>query len=417
MSGYVINCDNDKTITSITHTMEDKKGETFPDDNLLPKEDGQIKETIADFYGEKCYVSALKTTDYYIIGAYPRDEADQFLWQNNILFIILFFAIISAFLVAFFLLIRKLVVKGVEKTHASLQKITAGNLDERVQVGGSVEFSELSSGINETVDKLKGLIDEENRRVKKELENAKHIQESAVPHEFLQDDRFSIYASMDTAKAVGGDFYDFFMIDDNTLAIVMADVSGKGMPAALYMMRAKTLITSYTEQGFPVEEVAYMTNNALCEDDSAKMFVTVWLGFLNLDSGVLNYIDAGHTSPVLINDEASFVMQKKNIVMGGFNNIKYLRQQIILNPGDSIYLYTDGITEAKNVAGKMYGEERLLNLIEDKVGPLDTSDNNHYCKEACEIISDDIKVFTKEAEQFDDITMMMVRRLKGIGAI
>ena len=409
MTGYIINCDKDKTISSITHTMEDKKGTVFENDNLLPENDGEKKETIDNLYGKKCYVSAIHTPDYYIIGAYPVDEANQFQVQNNILFIILFFAIISAFLIAFFLLIKRIVIKQVEKTHASLKKITDGNLDERVNVGGSIEFSELSSDINETVDKLEGLIEEENLRVQKELENARSIQESSVPQVFPENERYSLFASMDTAKAVGGDFYDFFMVDDNTLAIVMADVSGKGMPAALYMMRAKTLIKFYSEQGLEVDEVASKVNVALCRNETAKMFVTVWFGFLRLDSGVLSYVHAGHTLPVLIGDEVSYINQKKSMVMGMFENAKYLRQEITLHPGDSVYLYTDGVTEAQDVSENLYGDDRLLSVISKKVKAIDTYDNDKYCEDACEIMRDDIKAFTEGAEQYDDITMMMVK--------
>ena len=410
MTGYMMNCDKDGTISSITHTMEDKKGSVFEDVSLLPESEGEIKETITTLYGKKCYVSAMKTPDYYVIGAYPVEEADQFQVQNNIMFIILFFAIISAFLIVFFLLIKRIVIKEVEKAHASLNKITNGDLEERVKVGGSVEFTELSSGINETVDKLKGLIEEENLRVQKELENARNIQESSVPQVFPEDERYSLYATMNTAKAVGGDFYDFFMINENTLAIVMADVSGKGMPAALYMMRAKTLIKFYAEQGLTVDEVAGKTNVALCRNESAKMFVTVWMGFLNLDSGVISYVHAGHTLPVLIDGEnVSFINQKKSMVMGGFEYAKYLRQEITLSHGDSIYLYTDGVTEAQDVSENLYGEERLLTVISDKVKGIDISDKKEYCKEACEIIYGDIENFTKGAEQYDDITMMMVR--------
>ncbi len=409
MTGYMINCDKDGTISSITHTMEDKKGTAFEDVSLLPESEGEVKETITTLYGKKCYVSAMKTPDYYIIGAYPVDEADQFQVQNNIMFIILFFAIISAFLIVFFLLIKRIVIKEVEKAHASLNKITNGDLEERVTVGGSVEFTELSSGINETVDKLKGLIEEENLRVQKELENARNIQESSVPQVFPEDERYSLYATMNTAKAVGGDFYDFFMVNDNTLAIVMADVSGKGMPAALYMMRAKTLIKFYAEQGLSVDEVASKTNVALCRNESAKMFVTVWFGFLSLDSGVLSYVHAGHTLPVLVSGEnVSFINQKKSMVMGGFEYAKYLRQEVILKPGDSIYLYTDGVTEAKDVSEDLYGERRLLEVIGTKIKDIDDT-KEEYCKKACEIIYDDINDFTKGAEQYDDITMMMVK--------
>ena len=174
-----------------------------------------------------------------------------------------------------------------------------------------------------------------SQKTKTELSVARDIQESAVPTVFPEDDRFELFASMDTAEAVGGDFYDFFMRDENTLVFLMADVSGKGMPAALYMMRAKTLIKTYAEQGLSVDAVATETNKKLCEDASRDMFVTAWIGFLELDTGVLSYVHAGHTLPVLIRggelaDNAEengvgFVKKKINTVLGGLKKVKYTR--------------------------------------------------------------------------------------------
>ncbi|MBO6215529.1 MAG: serine/threonine-protein phosphatase, partial [Lachnospiraceae bacterium] len=246
-------------------------------------------------------------------------------------------------------------------------------------------------------------INEEFQKTKTELNVAKDIQESAVPTVFPEDERFELYASMDTAEAVGGDFYDFFMRDEKTLVVVMADVSGKGMPAALYMMRAKTLIKTYAEQGLSVEEVATETNKRLCEDASRDMFVTAWIGFLELDTGVLSYVHAGHTFPVLVKGEnkASFVKNKVNMVLGGLKKAKYVRQEITLDPGDSIFLYTDGVTEAHNEDGDMYGDERLLSFVTEGIGEAS-------CKAACEAVLSDVNAFVGGAEQFDDITMMRV---------
>ena len=193
----------------------------------------------------------------------------------------------------------------------------------------------------------------------------------------------------------------------------MADVSGKGMPAALYMMRAKTLIRTYAEQGLPVEKVADLTNQKLCEDVSAEMFVTAWIGFLDLGTGVISYVHAGHTFPVLVSgagdDAISFVKQKINMVLGGLKKAKYVRQEISLRPGDSIFLYTDGVTEAKAPSGDMYGEGRLIKLIKEKAGDIEAADRNEFCRDACEMVYCDVCNFAAEAEQYDDITMMWVK--------
>ena len=414
MTGYIINVDPEKKINCVTHRMKDVVGETFTADFVLPEEEGSFKETICEFYGEKCYVGAIKTRDCYVIGAYPVSEADQFRLQNNILFAVLFDIVLSAFFLVVFLMLRRLVIKGVEQTHTSLNRITAGDLDEKVDVRGSVEFSELSSGINETVARLKDLIREEDERVKNELLNAKYIQESAVPGHFPpypENKAFGLFASMNAAQDVGGDFYDFFMVNEDTLVFVMADVCGKGLPASLYMMRAKTLIKNFAERGLPVDQVAEEVNNKLCEDTSndAFMFVTAWIGFLDIRSGVISYVHAGHTYPVLISNEVSFVQKEIDIVLGGFKGTQYERQEIRLQPGDSIYLYTDGVTEARNPDGKLYGDNRLLGFISDMAGDLNSEDRNDYCREACERILVEVKDFESDAGQADDITMMWIK--------
>ena len=408
VSGYFIACDLDKNILSLPQAMEEKAGDVFSEAWLLPENVGEIKNTITTLYGEIAYVSAIREPEYYIVNVYPMAEADRFMLQNNVMAVVLFFTILSVFFITFIIVIKRRVIRDVEKTHSELKLITEGDLDVKVDASGSLEFAELSDGINETVGKLKDLIREEDERVKAELQNAKKIQESAVPKVFPKDERFELYASMNTAEAVGGDFYDFFMRDENTLVLVMADVSGKGMPAALYMMRAKTLIRTCAEQGLPVDEIAIEANKRLCEDDSLGMFVTAWIGLLELDTGVLSYVHAGHTMPVLVQRDgasenaASFVKQEIDMVLGAFEDAGYMRQEIRLAPGDSIFLYTDGVTEANDVNKEMYGEERLLSFITENM-----SDSS--CKAACEAVLSDVNSFADGAAQFDDITMMWVK--------
>ena len=412
LSGYIINCDMEKNISGVTYNRADLIGETFPYEYLLPENEGEIKETTCTFYGEKCYVGALKTSDYYIIGAYPIAEAAQFQTQNNTLFASLLVFILAVFFASFFIILKKLVIKGVEKTHASLSRIIGGDFEEKVNVTGALEFEELSQGINQTVDKLTGLIRAEEEHVKNELLNARYIQESAVPGTFPPypgNEAFGLFAYVRPAKNVGGDFYDFFMTDDNTLAIVMADVSEKGMPAALYMMRAKTLIKTYAERGLSVEEVAAEVNRKLCEDGATEMFVTAWIGFLDIPSGVLSYVHAGHTLPILIGKEVSFVKQKINAVLGGFKKAGYVRQEVRLSRGDSLFLYTDGVTEAHDPDGNMYTDDRLLELISKKAGEIDAADRNEFCREGCEMVLTDVDRFVSDAEQYDDITMLWLK--------
>ncbi len=422
ITGYLIHCDLDKKIVCVTHTMQDEVGDVFEEEDLLPDQEGEIRESISVLYGEKSYVAAQKEHDFYLIGVYPIKEADQFELQNIIMVMILYVLILSTVFAVLFLLLRKVVIEAVERTHFCLKQISDGDLEQKVDAGGSKEFVDLSNGINGTVDKLKQLIEDEKDRIRSEMENAKSIQTSIVPTTFpkYQDQEpFGLYASMDTAEAVGGDFYDFFMRDEKTLVIVMADVSGKGMPAALYMMRAKTLIRTFAEQGLRVEEVAVRANQELCEDNTAAMFVTAWIGFLDLDTGVLSFVHAGHTYPVLVRekttdqgtseDEVFFIEKEIDMVLGGIEEIDYTRQEITLQHGDSIYLYTDGVTEAMDIADHTYDEKRLLQLIREKAGELKGNDKNDYCKAACQMVYDDVKKFAAGAMQHDDITMMWVK--------
>ena len=410
-TGYLIACNMDKVIAGVTSAaLNDRLRNNSPytGEAELPKVENTITETITDFYGEKCYVSAVKRPGYYLIAAYPLKEAHALRKKYNVIFVIILFVILAALFAVLYFLLKNHVVSEVGSIHGSLKKITYGDLDEKADAEGSLEFYELSRGINATVSNLKDRIQKAQEQMAAEMEKARRIQEAAVPRDFPESDVFGLYASMHTAEAVGGDFYDFFMADENTLVIVIADVCGKGLPAALYMMQAKTLIRTFAEQHLPVEEVARQVNLKLCEDAARKMFVTAWLGFLDLKTGLLSYVHAGHTMPVHIGGETSFVKQKINTVLGGIKKAKYIRQEIRLLPGESIYMYTDGVTEAFNDAKEMYGEQRLLSLIEENRNELIRLEGSALCKAGCEMVYKSVMEFTGAAPQFDDITMMWV---------
>ncbi len=409
-TGYLLVCYPDKTINGASYTSGIEEEVPFEKPELLPEKDGEIKKTVTELYGKKSYVSALKQPEYYLVAVYPADEADDLKERNNAIFVGLILLVFTSLFIVLIAFINNHIISQVKKIHGSLNRITEGDLDEKADAGGSVEFYDLSDDINGTVDKLKDMIAQAKDQMAEELLNAKRIQESAVPKEFPQNKAFGIFASMDTAERVGGDFYDFFMRGDDTLIFVIADVSGKGMPAALYMMQAKTLIRTYASQGHPVEEVAALTNKKLCEDANRDMFVTAWIGFLDLKTGTVSYVHAGHTFPALVtSDSVGLVKQKVNMVLGGLKKAKYFRQEITLKPGDSIYLYTDGVSEARNVSGEMYGEERLLKLIEKEAKEIAAPDDNGYCKAAGRMIYDDVVRFADGEKQYDDITMVWVR--------
>ena len=235
-----------------------------------------------------------------------------------------------------------------------------------------------------------------------ELSMATSIQANVLPKKFISSDKFQLYALMEPAKEVGGDFYDFFLIDDNHLALVIADVSGKGVPAALFMMKAettiKTLVYSYKEDTAAIMQRA---NKALCEGNVMEMFVTCWLGILNLNTGVLKYTSAGHNPPLIQNGEQfTYLKSKVGLVLGAMDFSKYKENTITLNRGGKIFLYTDGVTEAHNINNELYGESRLENYL-----------NNIKSNSAEEVVKElrkDIRDFAGEAPQFDDITMLAV---------
>ena len=248
----------------------------------------------------------------------------------------------------------------------------------------------------------------EQERVEQELKMAREIQTSTLPRTFPAfPDRteFELFASMTPAKEVGGDFYDFFLIDSDHLALVIADVSGKGMPAALFMMTSKSLISNQLMSGCDPATALERVNLQLCERNSSNMFVTVWLAVLEISTGEGLACNAGHEHPGLRRAGGGFelVKYKHGMFVGALKRARYVNRPFRLNPGDSLFVYTDGVPEAKDKDGKMFGDERLertLNLNPDAT-PEQLISNVHSA------VSD----FAGDAPQFDDITMLSLKYL------
>ena len=314
------------------------------------------------------------------------------------------FAAIILFAVIYVLismLVQGIVVNNLELINASLSRITQGNLDEVVSVRNSSEFASLSNDINQTVNALKGYIDAAEKRIEQELEFAHTIQDSALPKNFSFPRRdFEVYATMDPAKEVGGDFYDFFFVDRDKLVLVIADVSGKGIPAALFMMRAKTAIRGLAENGQSPSAILYRANNTLCEGNDAEMFVTVWLGIIDLTTGKMECASAGHEYPVLMRANMSYeyVKDKHGLVLAAMEGMKFNEYELDFHPGDKLFIYTDGIPEALNTEVEQYGPDRLLAAL-NKV-------RNKSMTETLPAVRKDIADFAAGADQFDDITMI-----------
>ena len=244
---------------------------------------------------------------------------------------------------------------------------------------------------------------ETSARIGTELALAEKIQEDMLPNlfpAFPERSEFDLYASMNPAKEVGGDFYDFFMVDDDHLGLVIADVSGKGIPAAMFMMFSKNIIANNTMLGKSPAQALMDANNAICANNSEEMFVTVWLGVFEISTGKLIAANAGHEYPALMTPDGKFELykDKHGLVIGGMEGAKYKDYEILLEPGAKLFVYTDGVPEATNSSEELFGTERLveaLNVMGDSKP-----------KKLLEGIRCAVDDFVKEAEQFDDLTML-----------
>lgn len=238
-----------------------------------------------------------------------------------------------------------------------------------------------------------------------ELSVATKIQANMLPNTFPfmpERTEFDLYASMNPAKEVGGDFYDFFMIDDSRLALVIADVSGKGIPAALFMMASKILIKNTVMTGKSPGEVLRAVNNQICENNQQDMFVTVWLGILDLNDGRLVTANAGHEYPVMKTPGGDFelVKDKHSFVVGGMKGMKYKETELRLEPGSKFFVYTDGIPEANNQSGEQYGNDRFLSAL--------NKNTDAEPQMLIQAVGDDVDRFIQEQPQFDDMTMLCI---------
>lgn len=250
---------------------------------------------------------------------------------------------------------------------------------------------------------------EERQRISTELDVATRIQADMLPcifPAFPEHSEFDIFASMNPAKEVGGDFYDFFMVDETHLALVIADVSGKGVPAALFMVIGKTLIKDHTKPNVDLGDVFSEVNDLLCESNSEGLFITAFEGVLNLVTGEFRFVNAGHEMPFIAKSGGPYEAYKLHagFVLAGMENMKYQSGSIQLSPGDKIFQYTDGVTEATNAAQELYGMQRLSDIL--------VKNTNKKPAELLPAVKADIDAFVGEAPQFDDITMLCVEYLK-----
>ena len=330
--------------------------------------------------------------------------------NNRFSLIIVFLAFLMLCLV--YIIISKLINAPIKQLTSDIAQLALGNLDFQIKITSKDELGLLGQTFNKMKTDLKNSIEAfarehtEKERLSTEINIASEIQASMVPHVFPPfPDRteFDIYALMLPAKEVGGDFYDFFLIDDETLAVVIADVSGKGVPSALLMAITKTLIKNYASAGHSPGEVFMAVNNTLCENNDSVMFVTAFLGYFNIESGKFVYVNAGHNPPLIKKGVCCFEYLKTEprFVLGVMKNTEYFEEEISLDPGDTLYLYTDGVTEAMNNARVFFSEQGLLEVL----------NKNKDCdpRELLAAVKTELNSFTGEAEQADDITMLALQ--------
>ncbi len=255
------------------------------------------------------------------------------------------------------------------------------------------------------IDKYKN-IEKNKDAIEIELKTATNIQKSMLPAilpYFPGRNEFEIFANMIPAKQVGGDFYDFYFIDQDHFAFLISDVSGKGVPSALFMVISKTIIKTNLQLGLSFEEAIEKTNTQLFEGNKESMFVTSWIGVLEISTGKVEFINAGHNYPILkkSNNEICFLKNRSGFILAGKKDSKYNSFNIKLEKGDMLFLYTDGITETINLSKEQYGEERLKNLL--------LNESNKSIEDICKDVKKDIDSFSNNSEQFDDITMVCLK--------
>ncbi|MBQ5388778.1 MAG: SpoIIE family protein phosphatase [Paludibacteraceae bacterium] len=409
-SGFLIVTDSEWRIVSDRYNNKNQPVTIVTamtkDLNTIDKEDMFEEGIYIDGTLQRCFCMHNEIEGYKVIAVYPYSEA---MVSRNVslkVMTVMQILIFGLLFVMIFRLVRQLVVKNIHQVNRALSAITEGKLETVVDVRSHEEFDALSNDINATVYTLKRYIKEAEERIDAELAFAKAIQHAALPSVFPpypERKEFEIFASMHTAKEVGGDFYDFYFVDDENLAFLMADVSGKGIPAAMFMMTAKTFIKSFAESGLSVEQVFTHANAKLCEGNDAGMFVTAWLGILNTKTGQVQFANAGHNPPLVRHADGTYeyLKSRAGFVLAGMEGVRYRKNELTLAPGDAIYLYTDGVTEATNLNEELYGEERLqkvLDIYKDATP-----------ETICAEVKKDVDKFVGEAPQFDDITMLAIR--------
>ena len=409
---------------------ENKELAAFVKDSLSDKTELRLIEVD----GETCYVAGapIANVGWAILSVVPKALADtpadamltQFdKIQNDateafkdgfsrakttiivLLLIVVILAVTSA------IILSKRIVKPLKAITDKVQSLGGDNLqffmEDAYRTHDEIEvlaesFAMISGKTLEYISKIEQ-VTAEKERIGAELSLATRIQADMLPSlypAFPERKEFDIYASMDPAKEVGGDFYDFFLVDNDHLCLFIADVSGKGVPAALFMMASMIILANNAQMGKTPAQILSDTNAAICANNREEMFVTVWLGILEISTGKLTAANAGHEYPVIKMPSGKYEIfkDKHGFVIGGMSGLKYKEYEIQLEPGSKLFLYTDGVPEATNEENELFGVDRMLEALNTApdVSPQKT----------LEIVRESVDGFVREAEQFDDLTMV-----------
>ena len=286
---------------------------------------------------------------------------------------------------------------------AVLKKIVSKKYIEVIDLVALFGIGLLSAWLSYTMKKNtqeKFSIETERAEVQYDIKVASVLQQNMLTNEFPEEKEYDVYASMKPTRGVGGDFYDFFKIDRKHAAMIIADVSGKGIQASIYMSLSKALLKVYSLGGNSVDKIAEKTNAYLKSTKGMKMFVTAWIGILDMEKGMLFYTNAGHNPPCIMraSGQYEFLKSRVDFVLGGKAHIRYFENQVRFMPGDKIFLYTDGVTEAKSESGEFYSEARMLEELNK------CTDMNP--RNTIEFLNERLREYQGESEQYDDITML-----------
>ena len=399
---------------------ETKTASVFDDEYIDPKIRDEMLQrgSNVELSSSSIYYAyyPLQTTDWEFCICVPQERVLEPVYDMNrqIRFAIIIFAVI---MISIIIIVSRIVysfalslTRPLEALVQDVEIISRGNLDRRARAFDNDEIGDLATCVNSMSVSLQKYIADltsvtaEKERIGAELNVATKIQADMLPQiypAFPDREDFDLFATMDPAKEVGGDLYDYLLLDDDHLMIVVGDVSGKGVPAALFMVIAKTLLETHSIQRLSPAEIFMKTNNELCKGNETGLFVTCWLGIIKLSTGDLCYVNAGHPYPVLYhNGDFSYVKSKPNFVLGGMEGLPYAEHNIRLEKGDRLLVYTDGVTEATDSNEVLFGEDRLLEAMKKT--------KNMSAPETLKTLRKEIDSFVGEAEQFDDITMLQL---------